>query len=77
MTVTSKRKSTNLSIEGSVLAEARELGINVSRAAEKGLLLEIKAERERRWREENAEAIQCSNDYVERNGLPLASLRQF
>lgn len=77
MTVTSKRKSTNLSIESSVLADARELGINVSRAAEKGLLLEIKAERERRWREENAEAIRCSNDYVERNGLPLASLRQF
>ncbi|HEX7751082.1 MAG TPA: type II toxin-antitoxin system CcdA family antitoxin [Novosphingobium sp.] len=30
-----------------------------------------------RWQEENSEAIASFNDYVARNGLPLAALRQF
>jgi antitoxin CcdA len=73
----SQRKSANLSLDTRIVADARELGINISRAAEKGLLSEIKAERERRWREENAEAIAAANAYVEKHGLPLAKYRQF
>lgn len=77
MAASSQRKSANLSLDTKIVADARELGINISRAAEKGLLSEIKAERERRWREENAEAIAAANEYVEKHGLPLAKYRQF
>lgn len=72
----SERKSTNLTLDRNLIAEAKELGINVSRAAERGLAAEIKTERERRWKQENAEAIKRYNAYVEENGLPLAEFRQ-
>ena len=36
-----------------LVADAKELGINVSRACEEGLAREVKAERERRWQDEN------------------------
>lgn len=31
----------------------------------------------RKWQEENAEAIKSINEWVEKNGLPLAKYRQF
>jgi antitoxin CcdA len=34
-------------------------------------------ERARRWRVENAEAIEASNAFVKEKGLPLAELRLF
>ena len=83
MGITSRRRSdtpkkaTNLSISASLLAEAKELKINVSRAAEAGLDRAIAEKRAEVWLQENRDALQSSNDYVERNGLPLAKYRQF
>lgn len=71
------RKAANLSLDAALLSEARELNINLSRAAESGIADAVKAERERRWRLENADAIKAYNDYIEKNGLPLAKYRQF
>ena len=71
-----RRKPTNVSLDAALVADAKSLGINLSRACETGLAAELKAERERQWREENAEAIASSNAYVEKYGLPLAKYRQ-
>jgi len=71
------RKAANLSLDAALVASARELDINISRAAEDGIAQAIKAERERLWRLENAEAIAASNAYVEKHGLPLQKYRQF
>ncbi len=71
------RKATNLSLDSALVEQARELKINISRAAEEGISRAIKAERERVWRLENAEAIRQSNEYVEKHGLPLAQYRKF
>ncbi|MEO5494277.1 MAG: type II toxin-antitoxin system CcdA family antitoxin [Sphingomonas sp.] len=71
------RRPTNLSIDARLVADARQLGINVSRASEDGLARELKAERERRWLEENREAIAAYNEWVKNNELPLAKYRQF
>jgi antitoxin CcdA len=71
------RKPANLSLDEDLVAQARDLKINLSRAAEDGITQAIKAERERLWRIENAEAIRLENEYVERHGLPLAKYRQF
>jgi antitoxin CcdA len=73
----SARKPTNLSLDTELMAQARDLKINLSRAAEDGIERAVKAERERLWRIENAEAIAASNKYVEEHGLPLAKYRQF
>jgi hypothetical protein len=35
------------------------------------------SEEARKWQEENAHAIRSWNDWVEKNGLPLAEYRQF
>lgn len=71
------RKPTNVSLNFQLVTEAKRLGVNVSRACERGLAAEVAEERARRWQAENAEAIASSNAYVEKHGLPLAKYRQF
>lgn len=71
------KKATNLTLNASLLDVARSLRINVSKACERGLQIQIAETQAKRWREENAEAIASSNEYVERHGLPLARFRQF
>lgn len=73
----SLRKPANLSLDSELVSRARDLKINISRAAEDGIAAAVKAERERLWRLENAEAIRLENEYVEKHGLPLAKYRQF
>ncbi len=72
-----QRKATNVSLDAKLVAEAKVLGVNVSRACEEGLAAELKAERGRQWKIENAQAIESSNAYVREHGLPLARYRQF
>jgi antitoxin CcdA len=71
------KKRTNLSIQVTLLSEAKELGINVSASAENGLKMAITDEKKKRWLRENQSAIQSSNLFVEENGLPLAKYRTF
>jgi len=60
-----------------LLAEAEALGINVSQVAEEGIAKAVAAKRTALWLQENHEAIQSSNEYVEKHGLPLARYRMF
>jgi antitoxin CcdA len=71
------RKAANLSIDEGVLADAKALNINVSRAAETGIAEAVKAEKGRRWLEENREALLYYNEWMEENGLLLEEYRQF
>lgn len=71
------RRATNLSLNSNLVEQARALNINLSGAAEAGIAEAIAAEKARKWREENAEAIQSSNEYVEKYGLPLEKYRMF
>lgn len=71
------RRSTSMTLDAALLDEARALGINISRAAEAGLATAVKQARREAWQRENAEAIQSYNDYIEKNGLPLAEFRMF
>lgn len=76
-TTSSPRKAANVSLDAQAIADAKELGINISKACEQGLVAEISKARAARWRRENAEAIASSNEWVEKNGLPLAKYRVF
>lgn len=72
---TSHRRATNATLDADLVSEARALNVNISHAAEAGLREAIRAEKERRWLEENAEAIESSNRYIEEHGLPLEKYR--
>ena len=71
------KKATNLTLNASLIEEARTLDVNLSRAAEEGLRAAVRQARSDRWRAENAEALASSNAWVEQNGLPLARYRAF
>lgn len=72
-----RRKPVNVSLDADLIADARALGVNVSRACEAGLAAELKAVREARWIEENRAAIESANRWTAENGLPLARHRRF
>lgn len=76
-TLSAAKRPTNVSLDPGLVAEAKTLGLNVSKACERGLMTEIRSAREAAWLAENAEAIASSNAYVAAHGLPLASFRQF
>lgn len=72
-----RKRPTNVSLSPSLVAEARELGVNVSKACERGLEEDVRKARAAAWLEANAEAIESSNAWVEKHGLPLARYRLF
>ena len=74
---TAAKKPTNVSLAEPLLAEAKELRINVSQAAEAGVARAVAEKRAELWVAENAKAFECWNAYVEKNGLPLAKYRSF
>ena len=71
------RRATSMTLDAALLDEARALGVNLSCAAEEGILLQVRAERARRWKEDNAEAIADYNRWIEENGVPLSQFRKF
>jgi antitoxin CcdA len=58
-------------------AEARALGLDPETIAAKALQDAIRAEKARRWLEENREAIEAQNAWIEKHGVPLAKYRMF
>lgn len=74
---TAAKQATNLSINSDLLRQAKELKINVSRAAEERLAELIRAERERELREELAESFRAYNEHVEKYGLFSDGMRLF
>ena len=71
------RRATNVSLDQQMVAEAKALGVNVSRACEQGLRAELDKARKAQWLAENREAMDSSNAWVEKHGLPLARFRVF
>lgn len=71
------RAKLNLTVEKEIADEARVLGINMSRVAEEAIAEAAKLERNRRWAEENREALDRYSEEVEREGLPLEKYRLF
>lgn len=74
---TGPKKATNVSLPGDLVEEAKQLGINVSQACEAGLVETVRKSKAAKWLEENREAIEWSNEYVRKHGLPLAKYRMF
>ncbi|MEX4008361.1 type II toxin-antitoxin system CcdA family antitoxin [Neoaquamicrobium sediminum] len=77
LTKSPKRKSVNLSIDVDILAEAKALNVNVSRAADAGIAEAISKRKAELWLQENREAIEENNRYFEEHGLPFSEYRGF
>ena len=58
-------------------AEAEALGLDAAAIAARAVQEAIRAEKARRWLEENEAAIEAHNRWVEEHGLPLAEYRMF
>jgi len=63
------KKAVNVSINGDLLQQAREMRINLSQTLEAQLERLLREERARRWRDENREAIEEYSRYVEEHGV--------
>lgn len=71
------QRPTNVSLDAALVAEAKELGVSISQASNRGLEAAVKQARGERWLEENMAALESSNAWVEANGLPLEKYRLF
>lgn len=71
------KRAVNLSVDAALLDEAQALGLNLSATSETGLRGAVRAAKAAQWQADNRAALQSSNDWVEKHGLPLAEYRQF
>ena len=65
----SRKRAANVSIDAEILAEAKAMGINLSQTLEGQLRKQVTAEKNRRWSEENKEAIEAHNRFIEEHGI--------
>ncbi|VAW58432.1 hypothetical protein MNBD_GAMMA11-157 [hydrothermal vent metagenome] len=71
------KKPTNLSINSDLLSKAREMNINLSATLENELARQLKIKQREQWLQENTEAIQAYNDFVENEGVFSDGIRSF
>ncbi|HEY2532672.1 MAG TPA: type II toxin-antitoxin system CcdA family antitoxin [Xanthobacteraceae bacterium] len=64
-----RKRAVNVFVDVELIEEARRLRINLSETLERRLRSIVKAERERRWLEDNRAAIASINDFIDRHGL--------
>ena len=70
-------RPTNVSLDAALVAEAKVLGVSISRSANEGLEKAVKKARADKWLEENAAALDAYNAFIAEHGLPLERYRQF
>jgi antitoxin CcdA len=71
------KKAVNLRIDSELVELAKQTGLNLSQTLETTLRAALKAERERRWREENAAAVEAFDRYVDKNGVFGAEFKEW
>jgi antitoxin CcdA len=64
-----RKRAVNLSIDAEILSLAKEQKINLSQALEDELRKRTKEAREAKWREENRDAIESHNRFIEKHGI--------
>jgi antitoxin CcdA len=75
--IAAPKKSANLSINSSLLAQARNLNINLSATLEQALAETVRQRQRELWLAENQQAIAAYADFVEENGVFSDGLRGF
>jgi antitoxin CcdA len=70
-----KKRAVNLFVDSELLDEAKRRGINVSETLERRLRSIVRAEREKQWLDENKDAFDSINAFIENHGLLASRLR--
>ncbi len=65
------KSRTNISLDPTLLAEARSANLNVSAITEHALRAALSDLRARNWAQENAAALQARRDHIAAHGTPL------
>jgi antitoxin CcdA len=63
------KRAVNLTIDAEILAAAKAQGINLSQTLEDELRKRTQQARDAKFREENREAIDSFNRFIEKNGI--------
>ncbi len=63
------KRAANLSINSSLLEQARQMRLNLSATLERALREELRARKSELWRKDNQEAIAEANRLAEESGL--------
>lgn len=71
------KKPTNVSINSDLLAQAKELKINLSATLENALTDLVNAKQQELWKQKNKTAIEAYNQLVDENGVFGDDLRSF
>ena len=72
-----KKRATNVTVDASLLRQARELGINLSAVLDEALEVEVRKRLRERWLEDNREAIDDYNTRLARSGVFSDGIRRF
>ena len=67
------KKPTNVTLDQTLVEDARSLGVNLSQAAEQGVRDAVRVA----WIEENRASMEAWGKWAEENGLPLEKHRMF
>jgi antitoxin CcdA len=73
----SSKRAANLTLSTQVLADAKALGINISKACDTHLRELVRKEKEARWKTEHVDFIQAYNQTVAEESLPLDAWKTF
>ncbi len=71
------KKKMSLSIDEALSKKAKQLGLNLSREAERGILQAVKRNGDSQWLQHNAAAISAYNERIEAEGLFGDEFRTF
>jgi antitoxin CcdA len=64
-----RKRAANVSIDGEILAAAKEMKINLSETLEAELRKRVQEQRDEKWRKENRSAIESYNRLIEKCGV--------
>jgi antitoxin CcdA len=70
-----KKRAVNVFVDAELIDEARRLRINLSETLERRLRTIVRADLEKRWLEENRDAIASINAFMDQHGLASSRLR--
>ena len=72
-----RKKAANLSVDGTLLDDAKRLNLNLSQVFEAGLNAAIRERKREKWLQDNRAALDAYNEHIEADGVFSDGLRSF
>ena len=72
-----RKKPTNVSVDETLLTAAKAHGINLSQTLEEALTAKLRRLEQEKWLEENREAIEHHNRFIQKYGVFSDGRRRF